>query len=69
MVYLGYIKQRIPLFANNDKGMERYVRRNNGRDYEICDIPTYLITQVFLCEALWVNLICYSLKSLIAWEI
>lgn len=52
VLYLGSLMQRIPLFANNEKEMRKYVRKNNGRDYEIVALPTYLITRVFEWEEL-----------------
>ena len=49
VLYLGLIMQRIPLFMNCSQ-IKEYMRENNGRDYEMTAIPTYLITHVFELE-------------------
>jgi len=46
VLYLGLVKQKIPLFMNC-KEAKKYLHKNNGKNYQECSIPTYLITHVF----------------------
>ena len=44
-LYLGNIKQRLPLFLDCD-GYKSYAKAHDGRSYQIDKIPTYLIINV-----------------------
>lgn len=51
VLYLGSVIQRTPLFMNC-KELKEYMRKNKGKNYEMCILPTYLITRVFEYEEL-----------------
>lgn len=52
VLYLGKVRQRVPVFVANAKEMRKYMRKNNGKYYQLCAIPTYVITNVFEWEEL-----------------
>lgn len=51
VLYLGEVFQKIPLLMNC-KEVAEYLKKNNGKNYQMCYVPTYLITRIFEWEEL-----------------
>ncbi len=51
VLYIDTVSQRTPLFTNCNE-YEVYVHKNNGKNYMMFALPTYVITRVFSWEEL-----------------
>ncbi len=52
VLYMGMIKQRIPLLLNCEEIEQHYKKKNRHKHFQIKSVPTFLITNVFEFEEL-----------------